>query len=412
MFSQLIGDPSDTSNEGNIYSALEFDCKGDYLASGDRGGRVVIYERNQHAPRKASVMDLDNADDPWTIHHQFQSHDQEFDYLKSLEIEEKINHIQWCKSVGDNQFLFTTNDKTVKLWKIGPRALRFDNKKRSVIRDGILSIEHEHRAEITTTASPKRVYANAHAYHINSISSNSDGETFLSADDLRINWWNKEISSSSFNIVDIKPPNMEELTEVITSAQFHPSHCNIVMYSSSRGAIKLGDTRKASLCDTSCKVFEEPEDSGAKSFFSEIVASISDASFTKDGRYIISRDYLTLKIWDINMENQPVKVININDNLKSMLSELYESDCIFDKFEASSNAAGDRVVTGCYGNQFSVWNRNGRNEKCIQLNGTGNGDMRPQQNVDFDKKVLHCAWNPADNTVALAAQAALYLYEV
>ena len=56
--------------------------------------------------------------------------------------------------------------------------------------------------------------------------------------------------------MDIKPPNMEELTEVITSAQFHPSHCNIIMYSSSRGAIKLGDTRKASLCDTSCKVFE------------------------------------------------------------------------------------------------------------------------------------------------------------
>lgn len=410
MFTQLIGDPSDTSNEGNIYSALEFNCKGDYLASGDRGGRVVIYERNHHTPKKASVMDLDNADEPWTIYHQFQSHDQEFDYLKSLEIEEKINHIQWCKSVGENQFLFTTNDKTVKLWKIGPRALRLDNKKRSVIRDGILSIEPENRAEITTTASPKRVYANAHAYHINSISSNSDGETFLSADDLRINWWNKEISSSSFNIVDIKPPNMEELTEVITSAQFHPSHCNIVMYSSSRGAIKLGDTRKASLCDTSCKVFEEPEDSGAKSFFSEIVASISDASFTSDGRYIISRDYLTLKIWDINMEKQPVKVININDNLKSMLSELYESDCIFDKFEASSNAAGDRVVTGCYGNQFSIWNRNGRNEKCIQLNG--GGDMRPQHNVDFDKKVLHCAWNPADNTVALAAQAALYLYEV
>ena len=65
----------------------------------------------------------------------------------------------------------------------------------------------------------------------------------------------------------------------------------------------------------------------SKSFFSEIVASISDArycskacylseyaktwccvSFTKDGRYIISRDYLTLKIWDINMERRPVEV--------------------------------------------------------------------------------------------------------
>ena len=60
------------------------------------------------------------------------------------------------------------------------------------------------------------------------------------------------------DIVDIKPPNMEELTEVITSAQFHPHHCNIVMYSSSRGSIKLGDTRQAALCDNYAKILEVP----------------------------------------------------------------------------------------------------------------------------------------------------------
>jgi serine/threonine-protein phosphatase 2A regulatory subunit B len=60
----------------------------------------------------------------------------------------------------------------------------------------------------------KRVYANAHTYHINSISVNSDQETFLSADDLRINLWNLEVTDQSFNIVDIKPTNMEDLTEV------------------------------------------------------------------------------------------------------------------------------------------------------------------------------------------------------
>ena len=60
----------------------------------------------------------------------------------------------------------------------------------------------------------KKVYANAHSYHINSISVNSDQETFLSADDLRINLWNLGITEQSFNIVDIKPTNMEDLTEV------------------------------------------------------------------------------------------------------------------------------------------------------------------------------------------------------
>ena len=37
------------------------------------------------------------------------------------------------------------------------------------------------------TAVPRRVFSNAHAYHINSVSVNSDGESYLSADDLRIN---------------------------------------------------------------------------------------------------------------------------------------------------------------------------------------------------------------------------------
>lgn len=50
-------------------------------------------------------------------------------------------------------------------------------------------------------ASPRRVFANAHTYHINSISVNSDNETYLSADDLRINLWHLEITDRSFSIL-------------------------------------------------------------------------------------------------------------------------------------------------------------------------------------------------------------------
>jgi hypothetical protein len=42
----------------------------------------------------------------------------------------------------------------------------------------------------------------------------SDCETYISADDLRINLWNLEVSDQSFNIVDIKPTNMEDLTGI------------------------------------------------------------------------------------------------------------------------------------------------------------------------------------------------------
>ncbi|XP_020253307.1 uncharacterized protein LOC109830459 [Asparagus officinalis] len=41
--------------------------------------------------------------------------------------------------------------------------------------------------------------------------------------------------------------------------------------------------------------FEEHEAPGSRSFFTEIIASISDIKFGKDGRHILSRDYMTLK---------------------------------------------------------------------------------------------------------------------
>ena len=55
------------------------------------------------------------------------------------------------------------------------------------------------------------------------------------------------------DIVDIKPANMEELTEVITAAEFHPLECNIFAYSSSKGTVRLCDMRTAALCDRHSK---------------------------------------------------------------------------------------------------------------------------------------------------------------
>lgn len=46
---------------------------------------------------------------------------------------------------------------------------------------------------------------------------------------------------------------MEELTEVITAAECHPHQCNVFVYSSSKGTIRLCDMRAAALCDRHSK---------------------------------------------------------------------------------------------------------------------------------------------------------------
>ncbi|KAL1446208.1 hypothetical protein WDU94_002709, partial [Cyamophila willieti] len=152
-------------------------------------------------------------------------------------------------------------DKTIKLWKVSERDKTVDGyntkEENGTLRDPAnitsLRVPQIKPIELTVEASPRRIFANAHTYHINSISVNSDQETYLSADDLRINLWHQEITDQSFNIVDIKPTNMEELNEVITAAEFHPIDCNLFVYSSSKGTIRLCDMRAAALCDRHSK---------------------------------------------------------------------------------------------------------------------------------------------------------------
>ena len=50
------------------------------------------------------------------------------------------------------------------------------------------------------------------------------------------------------------------------------------------------------------------------------------------------------------MESKPVKTIQIRENLRAKLCDLYENDCIFDKFETAVSGDGQNFVTGSYSN--------------------------------------------------------------
>lgn len=46
---------------------------------------------------------------------------------------------------------------------------------------------------------------------------------------------------------------------------------------------------------------------------------MSDIKFAAGGRHILARDYMTLKLWDLNMESKPVAVYSIHENLRSQV---------------------------------------------------------------------------------------------
>uniref|UniRef100_A0A8D2N8W0 Serine/threonine-protein phosphatase 2A 55 kDa regulatory subunit B n=1 Tax=Zonotrichia albicollis TaxID=44394 RepID=A0A8D2N8W0_ZONAL len=396
----------------DIISTVEFNHTGELLATGDKGGRVVIFQREQESKNQP------HRRGEYNVYSTFQSHEPEFDYLKSLEIEEKINKIRWLPQQNAAYFLLSTNDKTVKLWKVSERDKRpegynlkdEDGRLRDPSMITVLRVPVLRPMDLMVEATPRRVFANAHTYHINSISVNSDYETYMSADDLRINLWNFEITNQSFSI----------LWRVwLWRRPWGP------VRSSPRGSSRL----MLGVVLSSCTVFEEPEDPSNRSFFSEIISSISDVKFSHSGRYIMTRDYLTVKVWDLNMENRPIETYQVHDYLRSKLCSLYENDCIFDKFECVWNGSDSVIMTGSYNNFFRMFDRNTKRDVTLEAsreNSKPRAILKPRKvcvggkrrkdeisvdSLDFSKKILHTAWHPSENIIAVAATNNLYIFQ-
>ncbi len=122
-------------------------------------------------------------------------------------------------------FILTSNDKTIKLWKISSKNVkkseRFANKK--YITKDSLTVPKLKLLDSGLCPSLKRNYGNLHNYHVNSVSMCCNGENFLSSDDLAIYLWDLEVPDKSFITVDIKPEKIDDLNEVITTSTFSPN---------------------------------------------------------------------------------------------------------------------------------------------------------------------------------------------
>ncbi|KAJ3445644.1 protein phosphatase pp2a regulatory subunit b [Anaeramoeba flamelloides] len=471
--SQIFGDNSYTENidEKDKISTLEFDKTGDYLAVGDNSGRVILFQsdniKNESSLEsdisdreidiEESESDLENENDlekeleaefikkkkkqrlQYKFYTELQSHKPTFDYIKSLEVSGKINKIQWIKRRNQSHLLLTTNDQSIKLWKIITKKIRsFENLNSKKEQKNLNSENNFHLPKMEKTQMEKKatntkIYGNAHVYSINSISLSCDEETFISSDDLRINLWNLERSDKAFNIVDIKPQSIKQLSEVITCSQFHPSQCSELIYSTSKGIINYADLRQGSKCNKSVKMFQGGENVEKETFLDEIISNITDIKFSPCGRYILSRDFTSLKIWDLNMENQPLSTLYFHQFSQNKYKELYKNGNIFDRFKCNWSGNGKHVLTGSYEDYYYIFDWKKNKGVLVDCSNTTEVysklyDINPEINnensvlggndklsydsekINFSKKILDLSCNPNQNLTAVAATNILYLY--
>jgi serine/threonine-protein phosphatase 2A regulatory subunit B len=97
------------------------------------------------------------------------------------------------------------------------------------------------------------------------------------------------------------------------------------------------------------------EDPSRKHFFTDIINSVSRAKYSPvNQNYIISRDYLSIQIWDVRNTKLPFKTFNVTDYLEKKLCEVYESETIFDKFDLQISPDSNLILTGSYNSNAHI----------------------------------------------------------
>lgn len=91
-------------------------------------------------------------------------------------------------------------------------------------------------------------------------------------------------------------------------------------------------------------VFEGVEDP-SRSFFSEIISSISDVKFSNSGRYMISRDYLSVNVWDLKMETRPIETYQVWVELYFIVITIIKSEHSMWFWSSVNTAIGQRLNT-------------------------------------------------------------------
>ncbi|KAH0575747.1 Protein phosphatase PP2A regulatory subunit B [Spironucleus salmonicida] len=459
-FRQVFGDvaPIEQVQETDMISCLKFNHDGSFLAAGDRGGRVIVFERHQ-AINAAGRPTIE-----YQFYSEFQAHVQGFDALRSVSVSERVIQLQWLPQTSKSLFLLTSNERSVKVWKIENKRVQRvasnnmskygNNKSKLDDANNLLLPKVVNVDEFQPICTQKKLFDNVTNYHINAVAISHDSDQFLISDDLKIAVWSLNNVNEAITVVDLKPPKLDEVSEVITYADYSPTNSAVFVFGTSHGGVCLADTRISAICDRVCRNFANPLQStadlpyhifGQVSQQADIAAGISSVHMAKQGNLIIARDLLSVRLWDIRMENRPLNIIPQHPFVKDFAQKLLDSEAIFDRNDVVFNNDCTMFATGSYTDRFNIFNAKNpqsitgyniqatrqvrRRTRAIQTHlgqkaspspSVGGLPIYEQGKVvyenlaldptDIRKKIQFLDWSPAENVMAVATVSNLFIY--
>lgn len=326
--------------EQDRITAMTFDKEGRFLSVGDNDGRIVVFSFKEDDDFKG-MPQLQFFEEIFAF-------DPEFNSQKCIDIAPRVTALEWLNrgySGSRPQFL-ACNEKSIKLIKLKVRDEHFNLRELQASQAGTTlpkSVSSANYCVATNgeLAFPKRngtcakrirhfapkhktveTYANGHQFHVHSLSASSDGEHFISGDEVGVHLWSMEDPNQCYNVVDIAPKKIEDLLEVITHCEYHPTSSSLFLYSSSKGYFDVCDLRVNPVEKGAfAQRFNCIDSEGSQHHFSDIITSVQYASFAQTNKVerhpyeIASRDFLYIKIWDMRKPNNPLQKYKVADYL-------------------------------------------------------------------------------------------------
>lgn len=380
-------------------------ASGEYVAAGNRLGRIVVMKRRAMTPAQHRVLleqqrELDALDgldvrpsrlsssatamysaprarDLYDFQVSHQAYVYVIDPLNSVGVHPSITALSFLPQTSPGMYLLTANEKVPKLYKI-MSARESANQFRAVDKLDTKMVGPLTASSRQSSVAMKVVasYALNHEYTIHSICPLADSEQFVSADDLTLQLWCTDYPGTSVETYSLLPPPDEEPREAIRSVQCFPHEPFLLFASTTAGCVRVIDIRQSLrwMQQAPQAFWNPPHDEDGS--FSTLTSSICDCALSPCGRYIAGRDFMTVCLWDVRMASAAssgspvshptrsysaaaaaaamegygegpsvVRSWQLHPQLRDSLEALHASDVLFQRFNIHF-LNGNQVCTG------------------------------------------------------------------
>ena len=183
-FNQFLGErltneqiKQDPENESFIVTNCKFSPDGNYVAVSDKGGRIIIFKKNESKNNKITEGEKESEKSKrypkLDYFYEFPAHEKDFDIHKSIEYPEEIKCMTILPAISNNKLdIMTAGYRTIKLDRIFKDKIKVFEQNNPNGKETKLNIPKISYIKSEVKHKTKRQFICSHSNEINSVSDN------------------------------------------------------------------------------------------------------------------------------------------------------------------------------------------------------------------------------------------------